>query len=62
LLDLKLAPEGPLQYSRQERVQLDGGLRLVALEGVELGLYVIDMGENSSRPGLYHRMAGSRGL
>lgn len=35
-LDSKLAPEGPLQHRRQERVQLGGGLRLVALEGVEL--------------------------
>ena len=52
LLDSKLAPEGPLQHSRQERVQLGSGLCLVALEGVELGLYVIDMGDNSHRPGL----------
>jgi len=41
LLDSKLAPEGPLQHSRQERVQLGGGLRLVALEGVELSLKII---------------------
>jgi len=34
----ELAPEGPLQHSRKERVQLGGGLRLVALEGVDLGL------------------------
>jgi len=33
----KLAPEGPHQHSRKERVQLGGGIRLVALEGVELG-------------------------
>ena len=37
----KLAPKGPLQHSREERVQLGGGLRLVALEGVELGLQAV---------------------
>jgi len=29
LLDLKLAPEGPLQYRGQEGIQLAGGIRLV---------------------------------
>jgi len=32
LLDSKLAPESPLQHSRQERIQLGGGLAMVALE------------------------------
>jgi hypothetical protein len=31
LLDSKLAPEGPLQHRRQERIKLGGGLGLVAL-------------------------------
>ena len=39
--DSKLAPEGPLQHRREERVQLGGGLGLVALEGVELGLQAV---------------------
>jgi hypothetical protein len=43
LLDSKLAPEGSLRHSRKERVQLGGGLRLVALEGVQFGLWIIDM-------------------
>ncbi|MDD4446397.1 MAG: hypothetical protein PHN61_01835 [Methanothrix sp.] len=34
--DSKLVPEGPLQHSRQERVQGGGGLCLVALVGVEI--------------------------
>jgi hypothetical protein len=37
LLDSKLAPKGPLQHSRKERVQLGGGLALVALEGFWFG-------------------------
>jgi len=36
---LQLAPKGPLQHSRKERVQLGGGLHLMALEGVELLMY-----------------------
>ena len=47
LLDSKLAPKSPLQHSRQERVQLGGGLRLVALEGVELELHAIKVSNNS---------------
>jgi hypothetical protein len=38
-LGSKLASKGPLQHSREERVQLGGDLCLVALEGVELGLH-----------------------
>jgi hypothetical protein len=51
LLDSKLAPKGPLQHSRKERVQLGGGLRLVTFEGVWFGLWIIDLGDNSNLPG-----------
>ena len=47
LLDLKLAPEGPLQYRGCEGVKLGGGLGLVAFESVELGLQGIKMGDYS---------------
>ena len=36
LRDTKLAPKGPLQHRRQQRVQSRGGLSLVALECVGL--------------------------
>jgi hypothetical protein len=42
---LKLAPKRPLQHRRQERVQLGGGLSLVALEGVEIELQGIWIGD-----------------
>ena len=42
-----LAPEGPLQHRRHERVKLDGGLRLVAAEGVELGLHGINISSDT---------------
>jgi hypothetical protein len=37
----KLAPEGQLQHSRKERVQLGDDLAMVALEGIEYYLFAL---------------------
>ena len=38
IIDSKLATKGPVEDGRHKRVQLGGGLRLVALERINLSL------------------------
>ena len=60
LLDSKLAPEGPDPGTSRAAAPARRRSPPGDLEGVELGLHVIDMGKNSHRPGFCPSMAGSR--